>query len=64
MLGTVTTQIRPEMADCIDEWYFIDPTRQADENEKILSLMSEYSEFDPTAFMLAYVESLCGKVAK
>jgi hypothetical protein len=62
MIGTIATQVRPEMATCIDKWYFEAPDIQNAEHNIILELMPAYSTFDPTAFMLAYVENRCGKI--
>lgn len=62
MLGTVATQVRPEMASCIDDWYFKNEATQKERHAEILTIMPSYAEFDPTAFMLGYVESICGEI--
>jgi len=62
MLGTVATQVRPEMASCIDNWYFKTKAVQDKRHAQLLKTMPQYAEFDPTAFMLGYVESLCGRI--
>lgn len=62
MIGTIATQIRPDMATCIDNWYFGRPDAIEAEHDAILDIMAGYGEYDPTAFMLAYAENKCGKL--
>lgn len=62
MLGTIATQVKPDMADCIDDWYFREPSKKVEKHSEILNVMQDFQEFDPTAFLLGYAESLCGKI--
>lgn len=64
MIAIVATQVRPEMAVCIDNWYFENALEQDRHNTEILKTMEGYTEFVPTAFMLGYVEGICGRIAE
>ena len=64
MLGTVATQVNPEMTGCIDEWYFSSEETQELRATEMLDVMEQYVEFDPTAFVLAYAESICGSLKR
>lgn len=62
MLGTAATQVQPKMANCIDDWYLKDASLQTARHAEILKVMAQYTEYDPTAFILGYVESICGRI--
>ncbi len=61
MVGVVAAQTAPAIAGCLDEWYFASDTIAEERNAEILSVMVNYQEFDPQAFLLAYLENVCGE---
>lgn len=61
MAGVIASQTDRQIAKCIDEWYFANVELVKSRNTEILEVMPEYKEFDPQAFLLAYLESACGK---
>lgn len=59
MIGVVATQVRPEIAHCIDDWYGGDAMDRR--NNFIRSVMREHSEFHPSGVVLAVVQRECGR---
>ena len=60
MAGVIASQTRPETARCIDTWYYENEATKRTRHEEILQTMPDYAEFTPHAFLLAYLESVCG----
>jgi hypothetical protein len=58
MLVTVAAQQNGPVAKCLDDWYFVDGGR----TEEIISVMVNYQDFGPSAFILGYAESHCGQI--
>lgn len=61
MIGVVATQIRPDIAHCVNDWYGGDQMGQR--NEFIRSVMREHSDFHPAGVILAVVQRQCGHFA-
>ena len=64
MLGTVASQVRPQMARCINDWYYKSQETQRQRHEELLKIMPRYAKYNPSAFMLGVIESVCGKIKK
>jgi len=62
MAGVIASQVRPEMAKCIDDWYYGDQSLESQHHTEILEIMSDYLEFKPHAVLLGYLEAICGKI--
>ncbi|MEP4987393.1 MAG: hypothetical protein ABJV68_06840 [Paracoccaceae bacterium] len=62
MTGVLVSQVRPEMAKCLDSWYFESKAKQDIRHSEILDVMPQYAEFDPQAVLLGYIESVCGRI--
>lgn len=62
MIGVVATQVRPEIARCIDDWY--GGEAMAERNSHIRSVMREHSEFHPSGVVLAVVQQACGRLGE
>ena len=61
MAGVIASQINPEISKCLDKLYFKSETIAKERNQEILNLMPKYAEFRPQAFIMAYVEDMCGR---
>ena len=59
MAGVVATQVRPEIAHCIDDWY--GGETMARRNDHIRSVMRNHPEFHPAGVILAVIQKACGK---
>jgi hypothetical protein len=64
MIGVVATQTRPEIARCVDDWFFGDDAIMAERTENIRSVMREHSSFHPAGVILAVVQQACGSFAE
>ena len=62
MAGVIASQIKPKASKCLDEWYFTSEELQSKRHDEILEIMPQYKDFDPHAFLLAYLEQACGKL--
>ena len=62
MAGVIASQIKPEASKCLDQWYFTSEELQSKRHDEILEIMPQYKDFDPHAFLLAYLEQACGKL--
>ena len=62
MAGVIASQINQETAICMDEWYFGDKDLQQQRHAEILKIMPDYTTYDPHAVLMAYLESVCGKL--
>lgn len=58
MIGVIASQIRPEIARCIDDWY---GPAVNERNAYIRSIMQQHSEFHPAGVILAIVQRECGQ---
>lgn len=61
MAGVIASQINPEISKCLDKLYFKSENTAKERNQDILSLMPKYAEFRPQAFIMAYIEDICGR---
>lgn len=61
MVAVVASQTKPEIARCLDDWYFESKAKQDQRHNEIIQLMPDYTEFDPSALVLGYLESVCGE---
>ena len=61
MVGFVSAQTKPRMAECINNWYFKTKSLQSKRNENFLREMPKYKSYHPTAVLLGFIEKACGK---
>lgn len=59
--GIIAAQTQPEIAECIENWYYESPERQAQRHSEIIAVMPQYTEFDPAFVLLGYLEGACGQ---
>jgi len=64
MATVIAAQVRPEIAKCINDWYYKNAGLQTNKHEKILKIMPQYMQYDPTAVLLGYIEGVCGEFRK
>lgn len=62
MLTTVAAQIKPDMAQCLDDWYYKESGLDKKRHAEIIKIMPQYTKFHPSTVILAYVENFCGKL--
>ena len=62
MLTTIAAQVKPEMAECLDSWYYKESGLDKKRHAEIIKLMPQYNKFHPSTVILAYVENFCGKL--
>lgn len=63
MAGIVASQIKPQVATCIDTWYA--PTSgatKAERNKAIISAIGDNAEYHPSAVIYAMLENACGSL--
>ncbi len=58
MTGIIASQAKPEIARCLNEWYYAD---QDARNQEILDVMPQLAEHTPTTVVLAVVNDVCGE---
>ena len=58
--GTVR-ELKSSFTYEFDKWYFKTSKLQDKRNSEIIEKMAQYEKFHPTSFLLAYIESVCGK---
>ena len=61
MAGVIASQAKPDIARCLDDWYFVDTATIQMRNTEILGIMASYREFKPQAVLLAVLEDVCGR---
>lgn len=59
MIGIVATQVRPDIARCINDWY--SASMIARRQEHIRDVMRQYPDHHPQAIILAVIEKACGQ---
>lgn len=62
MAATMTAQAQPEMAICIDSWYFKTEALQKNRHSEIIEQMPQLATYRPTSVVLAFLEAACGKL--
>lgn len=62
MTGVIASQSNPEIARCLDQWYFVDDQTRQKRNQEILKLMPQFETFIPTAVILAVINDVCGEL--
>ena len=63
MAGVIAAQTKPEIARCIDGWYFVNDDAVDQRNAEIIGLISENAGFHPSAVILAAIQRECGTFA-
>jgi len=63
MIGIVASQVKPDIARCIDKWYGADEALGKKRYDEIRSALEKYPEYHPQAIVLAVVQKACGKFA-
>ncbi len=63
MAGIFAAQVRPELARCIDNWYFKSDSITDARNAEMLRQMPQYKAFHPNAVVLGFIEQACGKIS-
>ena len=61
MAAVIASQATPEIARCLDDWYFVDADTMKTRNAEVLDVMASYLVFKPQAVLLAIVEDVCGR---
>jgi len=64
MVGVVASQASPQIAECLNGWYFQSSALAKERHAQILDVMPQYAEYDPQAVILAVLEGACGKFKK
>jgi hypothetical protein len=64
MLATIAAQMKPKMANCLNDWYYASKNLDEKRHVEIIKIMPKYSKFHPSTVVLAYVESACGRLDK
>lgn len=62
MTGVIASQSKPDIAQCLDQWYFVDDETRRQRNQEILDMMPEFDTFAPTVVVLAIVNDVCGEL--
>lgn len=60
MAATIAAQSRPEIARCLNDWYFADREQRPARIASIKSAMRTHSEFHPSGVILAVMQKACG----
>ncbi|MEM8651530.1 MAG: hypothetical protein AAGF54_13435 [Pseudomonadota bacterium] len=63
MATTIASQTRPEIAQCLNDWYYANADLAEQRNSEIVEVMPQYSNYHPSTVVLAYIEGVCGKFA-
>ncbi|UWQ73602.1 hypothetical protein [Leisingera sp. M658] len=63
MLAVVASQMddKAQLAECIDDWYFADPSAKPARNGAIREAMEKFPDYHPQIILFAVVEKECGK---
>jgi len=60
MATFVLIQTKPEVAKCVEDWYF---TNQSERNASFLQEMPKYQQYHPNAVLIGFIEQTCGKIS-
>ena len=60
MAGAVATQVKPEIARCLDDWFFKDAAKKPQRIEHILATMRQYPGYHPSGVLLGVIQQACG----
>jgi len=60
MAGAIAAQTKPNLARCLDNWYFADQAVQSQRIDHILATMREFPEYHPSGVVLAVLQKACG----
>ena len=61
MAGVVATQVKPEISQCIDTWFFLSDETLAREASAMAAVIEQYPAHHPSGVILALVQQKCGK---
>ncbi|MEM9128192.1 MAG: hypothetical protein AAGA97_00465 [Pseudomonadota bacterium] len=61
MAGIIAAQTQPEIAECLNDWYYAEGNLPSKRHAEMIELMPQYAEHDPTVVVLAYIEGVCGE---
>ena len=64
MAGVIVTQIRKDLARCIDDWYFESSETIQKRNASMLGLMKKYPTHHPSGIIAAAIKKACGPFAQ
>lgn len=62
MIGVIAGRNKPDIAKCLDEWYFKTNVSQRERNTEFLETMKQYADYHPSAVVLGLVEQSCGEL--
>ncbi|MEO1189599.1 MAG: hypothetical protein AAFW60_11050 [Pseudomonadota bacterium] len=62
MAATIAAQHRPQIAKCLEDWYFRNSELQDQRHDEILNQMPELTSYRPASVVLAFLEAACGKL--
>ncbi|MEM7530474.1 MAG: hypothetical protein AAF416_23060 [Pseudomonadota bacterium] len=60
MAGVIGSQIKPEIARCIDGWYFRSAAAKEAANDRVRGAITRYADHHPSGVILAVVQQECG----
>lgn len=60
-IGTVASQIQPEIANCLDEWYPLEDDIRKKRRLQIIEVMKKFPDRSPSIIVFSVVEKVCGK---
>lgn len=60
MATAIASQMKPEIARCLNEWYYLDARTQSERHALVLKIMNNFRSHHPTTVVLAIVEDQCG----
>ncbi len=58
--ATIATQIKPELAGCISEWYSVGNDGINERHAEVLAVMEQYPDLIPTGIVVAVLQKQCG----
>ena len=60
MAGVIATQTRPNVASCIDDWYFAGDAVRKQRNDAIRKTIQDNPGYHPSGVLLAVLQKECG----
>ncbi len=64
MIGVIASQIAPDVANCLNDWYYKSAQSIALRNDEVRRVMSEYGTYHPSTVIFAIAEDRCGRFSK
>ncbi len=58
--AVIATQIRPNFAECIGNWYSLTDEGNAKRHQEMLNVMGKYPDLIPSGIVIAVLQKECG----